>query len=724
MIKASYPFDEICRLEALAEYKDVSLNDLPSLDHIVELAAKLFDVPMAFISLIREDTQVFHAKVGIHEGETSRDISFCSHTVLSNDLLVVLDALYDYRFHDNPLTVNSPHIRFYVGMPLRSPDGYPIGTLCLADKLPRNSFSDKDMNTLSELAKIAMDAMEMHRLEIARKVGQRRFEGIANNSPDCILCADSNGLVTYWNPAAQKIYGYTPAEMIGKSIEFLLPPHRRGHHAINLAISAHGQNPQQVGKTMELITLCKDGSEVIAELSLSMWFENGHIAFGAILRDIRERQSAEEKLFKMAHLDSLTGLPNRVVLKNRLDEHVSKKDQFGLMLIDLDNFKEVNDTSGHPAGDEILKLAAQRLLSMVRATDTICRLGGDEFAIIFLNVKDERAVNDRAHYIVEALQQPYTCNHQVFNLGGSIGIATFPLDAATTDELVSNADMALYQAKVDGKNRWHRFSPVLRAQAIENRKLRTELADAVRSQQFEMYYQPQVLLHDGTLMGAEALIRWNHPTRGVLSPVHFLSELENSRDALIIASWILDQACQQASLWRRSNAGFRVAVNVFSKQLDSVYFYTQVKEALDKHRLAPDGLEIEVTENICLVENENIQKNLVRLFELGVGIAFDDYGTGFASLSVLKNFPLTKIKIDRSFVTSMQSSETDAVIVRSIIQLGKGLGYSVIAEGIETESEAQRLMSKGCTEGQGYLFGYPMPAGDFEGRFVAVQADH
>lgn len=721
MIKASYPFDEICRLEALAEYNDLSLNELPSLDHIVKLASKLFNVPMAFISLVREETQFFHAKTGLDINETNRDISFCSHTVLSNEILIVLDALHDHRFHDNPLTLNRPHIRFYVGMPLRSPDGYPIGTLCLADHLPRNSFSKVDENTLTELAKIVMDALEMHRLEIARRVGQRRFEGIANNSPDCILCADQNGIITFWNPAAEHIYGYTQNDIIGKSIEHLLPKEKHGNYAITLAKTAHGQDPQQLGKTIELTTVSKSGEVITSELSLSMWFENEKVAFGAIIRDIRERRTGEEKLFRLAHLDSLTGLPNRAVLKTRIDEYIKRSEVFGLMLIDLDNFKEVNDTSGHPVGDEILKHAAHRLLGIVRATDTVSRLGGDEFAIIFHDVKNESAISNRADSVIECLQKPFSHNGQIFQLGGSIGLATYPLDASATDELVSNADMALYQAKLEGKNRWHKFSQALRSKAVEARQIRSDLSCAAHHQQFEMYYQPQVKLDSHQLIGAEALIRWNHPTRGVLSPVDFLNALENSRDAEAVALWIIEESCKQSFKWRTYMPDFRIAVNVFSKQLDSPRFSSQVISILKNHGLPGNGLEIEVTENISLNNNINILKNLQKLFEVGVGIAFDDYGTGFASLSVLRNFPLTKIKIDRSFVANINTSHTDAVIVKSIIQLGTGLGYSVIAEGIETLAEAQCLIDKGCTEGQGYFFGRPMTAKNFYKTHFRIQ---
>ncbi len=719
MIKASYPLDEQFRLQALAEYNDLSLDDLPSLDHIVTLASKLFDVPMAFVSLVREDTQFFHAKIGMDVACTPRDISFCSHTVLKNELMVILDAAYDHRFHDNPLTLQGPRIRFYAGMPLRSPSGYPIGTLCLADHSPRNKFSERDISTLHELARIAMDALEMHRLEIARRVGQRRFEGIANNSPDSILCTDQNGVITFWNPAAEALYGYGQAEIIGKNIEYLLPPQYRGLHAINLAKVAHGQSPKQAGKTIELETVSAREEVILTELSLSMWFENGQVAFGAILRDIRERRYAEETLFRMAHTDTLTGLPNRAMLKSRLEESVSQGRPVMLLLIDLDNFKEVNDTSGHPAGDEILKHAASRLLACVRDTDLVSRLGGDEFAVLIHSVREDYMADERADLVIEALQRPFSHDGQVFHLGGSVGMALFPSDAATTDELISNADMALYQAKVDGKNRWHRFSPSLRQKSMEARTMRLELSVAAEEGQFEVYFQPQVLLRDGTVTGAEALIRWNHPTQGVLPPEHFLATLENSRHAETVAYWVLRTACAQAVEWRKVVPSFRVAVNLFSKQLESSRLVTLICRILESCGLPPEGLELEVTENICLHENRQIIENLKQLYDMGIGVAFDDYGTGFASLSVLKNFPLTKIKIDRSFVASMATSRTDAVIAKSIIQLGKGLGYAVIAEGIESASEAQQLMDKGCTEGQGYFFGHPATAAAFSRDYLA-----
>lgn len=708
---------EDARLAALAEYDPQGGPADPTFGHIVELATRLFGVPTAFVSLIERDRQVFYAKVGLSLCETSREVAFCSHTIQQDEALVILDARLDPRFHDNPLVTGAPYIRFYAGVPLRSPGGHAVGTLCVADTRSRNSFTDADRRNLQDLGRLVLDTLELRRLDVARRASQSRFEHIAGTAPNGIICADHQGWITFWNSAAEKLFGHTTDEAIGASIDLIVPERMRGRHGGGLHRVAGGASPRLVGKTVELPACHKDGSEFPIELSLSMWQEDGHAAFGAIIRDIRERRANEDRLYRLAHLDPLTELPNRAVLHNRISELVPAR-SVSVLMLDLDGFKDVNDTLGHRAGDCVLQTVAKRLLDCVQRSDTVARLGGDEFVVLLPDTADPIRAAGVAECIIQSLAQPFLHDDQVVRLGVSVGIALAPLHGDTADELLSCADMALYQAKADGRRCQRLFTPALRAVAQAEVTCREELHRAVERGEFVLFYQPQVRLSDRALVGAEALIRWQHPERGLIAPGAFLPTLDRSRYAATVGNWVLRSACEQAAAWRRSGApAFRMGVNLCAAQFQSGDLAETVRQVLTATGLPPSGLELEITENIILNQSADLLEALNDLHQQGVSLAFDDYGTGYASLSLLKRFPLTRLKIDRSFVTDMLDSHEDATIVRAILQLGHGFRLQVIAEGIETETVYARLRAKGCQEGQGYLFGKPMPAAEFAARF-------
>ena len=709
---------EDARIAALAEYDLVDSAPAPAFAQIVALAARLFQVPTAFVSLLDRDRQVFHAKVGLSLCETDREVAFCSHTVAQTDVLVILDATLDPRFHDNPLVTGPPHIRFYAGIPLQAPSGHAVGTLCLADTRPRNSFSDADRQILRQLADLTLDRLELRRLEVAQRASQSRFVQIASTSPDGIVCADATGHITFWNAAAERIFGYSAAEALGHAIDLIVPERMRGGHGGGLHRVAGGGKPRLLGKTVELPARHKDSTEFLIELSLSRWEEQGRAAFGAIVRDIRERRANEDRLFRLAHLDPLTELPNRAVLCERLTEIVTAGRAVSVLMFDLDGFKEINDSHGHATGDAALKAMAARLLACVRPIDTVSRLGGDEFVVLMPDIGDPLRAAEVADTIIAAVAEPFEHEGQTLRLGTSVGIAMAPAHGDSADDLLSCADLALYQAKGDGRHCHRLFTPVLRQQAQRVRSCRDELGRAVERGEFVLFYQPQVRLSDGSLVGAEALIRWQHPDRGLLAPAAFLDVLDTSRYAAPVGDWVLRTACTQAAAWREAGAPeFRIGVNLCSAQVQRGDLAETVRATLLDTGFPAAGLELEITENIVLRHDAEMVAALRSLREAGVGIAFDDYGTGYASLSLLKRFPLTRLKIDRSFVTGMLTSHQDVTIVRAILQLGHGFKLEVIAEGIETEAEHARLRAKGCQEGQGYLFGKPMPADVFANRF-------
>ncbi|RYF00091.1 MAG: EAL domain-containing protein, partial [Oxalobacteraceae bacterium] len=433
---------------------------------------------------------------------------------------------------------------------------------------------------------------------------------------------------------------------------------------------------------------------------------------------ITDRRIKEEQLFRLAHHDPLTELPNRSVLHRRVEQLNGGVEPAALLAIDLDGFKSVNDDLGHAAGDAVLREISRRLITCVRSTDTVARLGGDEFAILLPGVGDANQAGDVAQSTIQALSQPIELNGETVTVGASVGIALYVQDGSSSDELLSSADLALYEAKNHGRHCYRHYSPALRQATDRARAYDTELRRAYEDGEFEVFYQPQIRLSDSMLVGAEALLRWRHPRDGLLSPAAFLPGLENRPISTEVGQWVLQQACLQAACWRQVGVPeFRMGVNLFSSQFRTGNLVASVRTALQRANLPPSALELEITENIMLRHEQGIISPLCQLRNEGVQVAFDDYGTGYASLSMLKRFPLTRLKIDKSFVQGMCSSRQDAAVIRAVLLLGNAFGFSVIAEGVETEEQADRLRRKGCEEVQGYLFGRPMPASDFAAHF-------
>ncbi|MGC5799481.1 putative bifunctional diguanylate cyclase/phosphodiesterase [Sphingomonas sp. NFX23] len=711
MRSAPHLFNEDARLAALAEYDLLSDSDDVDLNEMVKLAARLFDVPIALVSLIERDTQTFKARIGLDVCETARDVSFCAHAIAQTDILVIPDALLDPRFATNPLVNNSPHIRFYAGVPLRSPGGFAIGSLCIIDHRPRNGFSNRDRANLQSLARIVTDRLEIRRLAVAGAIGQTRFENIAATSPDGIICADHHGDITFWNAACERLFGFTADEAVGKSLDIIVPERMRGGHGGGLQRVAAGGKPRLVGTTVELDAGRQDGSEFPIELSLSMWREGDQASFGAIIRDIGERRANQTRLFNLAHLDSLTGLPNRAVLLNRIGE-CAKTEPLAVLMVDLDGFKNVNDTLGHTAGDTVLRQVAARILECVRPIDTVVRLGGDEFAILMPDSPDRAAVGATADCVIAAIGVPCVSDGQMAHIGASIGIAFGPNDGEFAEDLLSAADLAMYQAKSEGRNCRRFFASPLRDAAINRRAFEGELRRAIDENEFELFYQPQVRMADGALLGVEALLRWRHPVQGLLPPNDFLPTVESGLLAPEIGQWVMETACAQAVEMRRKAPDLVVGVNVFGAQFSTGRLAIDVAAVLARTGLPPEALELEITENIVLRHDDTMLTPLRALRKAGVGIAFDDFGTGFASLSLLKRYPLSRLKIDRSFIRDICTDRVDAAVVNAMVYLATSLGVEVIAEGVETEAQRDLLCACGCPTAQGYLYGRPMPLAD------------
>jgi diguanylate cyclase (GGDEF)-like protein len=433
----------------------------------------------------------------------------------------------------------------------------------------------------------------------------------------------------------------------------------------------------------------------------------------ATYEDISERRRAEARIAHMAHHDALTDLPNRVLFRERMEAAFARLDRYDEALtvhcIDLDRFKAVNDTLGHPVGDALLKTVADRLLSCVRGTDLVARLGGDEFAILQTANEEALAADALARRVLEALSAPYDLDGQHVVIGASIGIAVAPQDGATSDQLLKNSDLALYRAKAEGRGTHRLFEPAMDAELQARRVVELDLRKALAAGEFEVYYQPLVNLQSGEITGCEALVRWHHPERGLVPPAEFIPIAEEIGLIGKIGDWVLRQACRQAASWPKP---IKVAVNLSAVQLKNPNFAQTVVLALADSGMAANRLELEITESVFLQDNEATLAILHQLRSLGVRIAMDDFGTGYSSLSYLRSFPFDKIKIDRSFVHDLATRVDCMAIVHSVATLGQRLGMVTTAEGIETAEELEQVRMTGCTEGQGYYFGRPAPARD------------
>lgn len=687
-------------------------------DRLAGLASRLFNVPIVLVSLLARDRQFFKAQVGFDVCETSREVSFCAHAIVQDDILIIPDAAKDPRFSSNPLVLGPPFIRFYAGKPLATGTGEKIGTVCLIDTKPRNTFTVEDRKNLTDLAALVMDRMEMRRLDYVKSISQARFENIAATSPDAIICSNSEGEITFWNSSAERLFGYSAKEIVDHAGEMIVPDSWRRIYDAELDRLRHGQKLELADRTIELSGLRKDGDEFPAEFSLSTWQEGNSTSVGAIVRDITERRQNEERLFRLASLDALTDLPNRGAWRECLTQTLAAEKPATVLLLDLDGFKEVNDTLGHSAGDAVLKEVAARLKATCDNAIMVARLGGDEF-VALLPGNDERQANAIAGELVAAITDRYEFAGQTAEVGVSIGVALAPQHSARSEELLGAADLALYRAKAAGRGRYEVFTPALREVAVARRAFQLELRHAFENGEFELFYQPQVSTGDRRLTGAEALIRWNHPQRGLLTPASFIDVLSQKPSAAAIGEWILRTACRQAAEWRETVPSFRIGVNLFEAQLRSGRLLTTVQEILAEDKLPPEAVELEIVENIFLHNDPATLKLLHDLRDLGIGLSFDDYGTGFASLSLLKRYPVSRLKIDRSFVRDVNTDPEDAAVVKAVLYLARSFGMEVIAEGVETEAQLDVLKQNGCPEAQGYLFGKPVPVAEFTDKFIS-----
>jgi diguanylate cyclase (GGDEF)-like protein/PAS domain S-box-containing protein len=552
---------------------------------------------------------------------------------------------------------------------------------------------------------------------------------VIDASPVAIVCCDLNRKTMLWNRTAEEMFGYSAEEVIGLPSR-LAPTEGAAESQLLFDRAVRGETIRNLeGKRRR-----KDGSLIQVRVAAAPMYNLDGTVRGVAraYEDITDSKRAQEQLSRLAHYDPLTGLPNRLSLQKELGRLLAGCDRnpVSIALFDLDGFKDVNDTLGHSTGDQLLIEVCQRFIEvtddLVRPAK-VCRLGGDEFVIIVPDCGDPRAIAEIVDLVLKRLKDPFDVSGNVLHLGSSAGIAIAPNDAAQADELIANADLALYQAKSEGGQTYRFFLPALRARAQARRGLGIELRRAYAENEFELYFQPQIRLADNAVVGAEALLRWRHPERGLIVPAAFIDALAESSIAPEVGRWIIRTACAQTAAWHGAGLMLnRMGVNLFPAQAHSQDLLQDVEDALRATGLPADLLELEITENAAL-NFEDSNTTLRKVQALGVRLAFDDFGTGYASLNHLTRFPIWRIKIDRSFVNRITNSVEDAAIVRSLIAMAHNLGLRVVAEGVETEAQAAFLLKEQCEEAQGYLYAKPLPAAEFEvylqGRRLGLPAE-
>lgn len=561
--------------------------------------------------------------------------------------------------------------------------------------------------------------LENSNLAMQTKLNQseRLHRFVVNNSPDIILILDKDGLFTFFNSKVESLLSYGKSDLIGKHISTIVEKddHEKATYFFEHALSENAgtqsielalkpNSPRQSKRHFEL-SLCP-----IDEHDKSSVGHNQRYRIYGTARDITDRLEAEAFINFQAYHDLLTRLPNRALFKDRLSLAIEQaqrtNNQLAVMFIDLDRFKIINDSLGHSAGDRLLKAVSQRLQDCIRKGDTLSRFGGDEFTLLLPDVTNTSAATQIAEKILEDLKQPFDLNDHRVYVGASIGIALYPESGDTMDALIKNADIAMYRVKKTGKDGFQIFTNEMHTASTKRLMLEHDMRKAIDNDEFEICYQSQVNTSDLQICGVEALIRWNHPTLGRLSPVEFIPIAEDSRLIVELDRQTLRKACREIRAYHhKSMPGLRLAVNLSPVTIEKENFVEDILNTLREEQYPPALLELEITENILMNDRQDVIKKLAILASKGIQLAIDDFGTGYSSLSYLQNLPVNTLKIDRSFINEIRSADDEVSIVNAIVSMAKGLKMSIVAEGVETSEQLNYLSYLGCHVVQGFLFG-------------------
>lgn len=774
MNRAEQPVNEVQRLDALYSLKILDTPPEERFDRITRLATQIFDCAHASITLVDENRQWFKSAVELGVTEMPLEMSFCAHAILANKPLVITDAREHQDFFDNPLVTGEPNVRFYAGIPLKADKIHNVGTLCILDNRPRH-MSLAELAILEGLAAIAeseLQALHIHDISRAlvrsekhlkenEKLSRLRnaiLELIVNSSSispilntivksieleyagiQCsILLLDSSKTLLNMGaaPSFPDFYNeaidgleigigvgscgtamYTGERIVADDI--LTHPYWAKFKELATKANLRSCWSQPIknidGEVLGTFAIYKPQPAIPTANEIKLIEQFAHLASIAI-----ERQKSSDLIWHQANFDELTGLPNRNIMGEHLKLALSNahrdNTQVALMFLDLDNFKDINDTLGHSVGDDLLIECARRIEQSVRENDIVARLGGDEFVIIITDIPDFKGLEHTAQKILKVLASTYNIQNEVVHSSASIGITLYPDDAKDVLTMLKNADQAMYGAKSMGKNNYHYYTQSMREAALERMSLINDLRQAIGNQELFVVYQPIVDLQSAEIYKAEALIRWQHPTRGLIGPVDFIPLAEETGLIIEISNWVFSQVCDKVKLWRSTLCpNLQISINTSPVHYtDNENCITKWLDILLASKTPPDAILLEITENLLMDCNENVSKKLFQFRQAGVDIALDDFGTGFSSISYLKKFPTDYLKIDKSFVHSMTQVSNDKILCEAIIVMAKKLGIKVIAEGVETAEQRKILQDMGCDFAQGYLFSHPLKTEQFD----------
>ncbi|HJT50504.1 MAG TPA: EAL domain-containing protein, partial [Nitrosospira sp.] len=576
-----------------------------------------------------------------------------------------------------------------------------------------------DNGTVHYFVAMIRDITEQERRKSEILAARSQLQATLDAIPDLLFELDADGYVQAWHSARRTELSALPVDsLVGKKISTALPA--TAAEIIASALLEAQEKGLSSGKQLEIPV--PGGKE-------RWWFElsvsRKHVdpgqktRFIVIARDITERKESEQRILQLAHYDPLTGLPNRALLADRMKVAVSRaarqSKRLAVLFVDLDRFKAINDSLGHEVGDHLLKAAAERMKASVRSVDTISRVGGDEFVVLLSEIETGEDAARVAQKILHGLAQPYHIEKHELLLTGSVGICIYPDNGTEPNILLRNADASMYTAKEAGRNRYQFYSEDMTARAIERLSLEHDLRGAVERGEMFLVYQPQIELATSRIIGTEVLMRWRHPVRGLISPIRFIPVAEDTGMILPIGEWGLRESCRQARVWRDCGLlDLCISVNISAVQFRQIDFLEVVERALKETGLPPSRLELELTESVLMQGGEPALNKLRELGALGVKVAIDDFGTGYSSLAYLRQLTVDRVKIDQSFVRDVPGNADAEAIVAAIVAMGLNLGLRIIAEGVETEAQAEFLQNVLCEEGQGCLYAWPMAGDEFE----------
>ena len=842
MSSVSLPDNEHERLLALYECEVLDTPPDPLFDSITTLAAQVCEAPIALFSLIDRQRQWFKSNYGLTGvRQTGRDMAFCAHAILGEELLEVPDTTRDARFSSNPLVVYDPKIRFYAGMPLKDARGFALGALCVKDYEPRH-LTPSQREALQSLGTLASSLLEQRRGERRLRESEERFQAAAKATNDVIwdwdlgtdmvwrsenfaqiIGTDSSagrfdewmsrvhpeekdrvitgvrsalaGSGQFWSDEYRLrarggkylfVYdrGYIIRDAAGKSVRMVgcmvdvtirreseqqvLDREQRqkviadlGQRALadpdadSLMTNAVRLVSETTGfEYCRVLELAQGGLSLLSRATVGSStdvpsFESGSRLAALIsgpqgpfgLLEVRSgvagrvtgevtnflqsvaniigtalaRRRADEQLAYAAQFDTLTGLPNRQLFRDRVAQSIARAQRksrpVAVVVLNLDGFKLVNTVHGHTAGDQVLAHVAERMIACVTAYDSVSRLGADEFAMVLSNIERVEEVVPVLQRVLHSLSQPFDLSEGEVFISATAGVAIFDTDGGDAHTLIKNAELAMHRAREKGRSHYEFFAPEMNQRGLERMHLDRGLRRALERGEFLLHYQPKVAAATGQLCGAEALLRWQHPERGLILPTEFIPILEETGLIVPVGMWVMETACQQVRRWER--AGIHVAsvgINLSPRQFEQSHFDAHMRRIIEASGLQPGKIEFEITESVLMHDPAQAIQTLKRLKHSGVSVAVDDFGTGYSGLSYLKQLPLDSLKIARNFISNVTHDSDDAAITLAIINLAHNLGLQVVAEGVETEGQARFLAAHRCDFLQGFHYSQPLDA--------------